>query len=73
VNRGGVRKWDDALSVAHLSGVASALFFCILPKNDLNCPKNLVQGQHNSSSELQVNPNIFRNNYNMGVTALGEN
>lgn len=38
VDREGVEKWDDALSVPDLSGVASALFFYQLSKNDLSCP-----------------------------------
>lgn len=73
VDREVVGKWDDALSITHLSGVASALFFCGLSKNDLNCSKNPVRGQCNSSSELQLNPNVLKNNGNLGVTALGEN
>lgn len=47
-----VEKWDEALSITQLSGVASALLFYGLSRNDLHYFK---KGQCNSSSELQLN------------------
>lgn len=39
----------------------------------MNCSKNLVWRQRNSSSELQLNPDILKINDNLCVTALCEN
>lgn len=52
-------------------GLLQRSFFCGLSKYDLNCSKNLVQGQCNSSSASQLNPNVLKNNDSLVCYCFG--